>query len=75
LERLIQTQKVHHENDVRRMDYIPLEHLPVATMRNTAQALSIIDDVELALNSLGQDFDAIAAIGRTEAWATVVWAV
>jgi starch phosphorylase len=62
LERLIQTQKVHHENDVRRMYYMSLEYLPGATMRNTAQALGIIDDVEIALKSLGQDFDAIAAI-------------
>jgi starch phosphorylase len=28
LERLIQTQKMHHENDVRPMPYMLLEHLP-----------------------------------------------
>ncbi|MDR0679917.1 MAG: glycogen/starch/alpha-glucan phosphorylase [Puniceicoccales bacterium] len=59
---LIRTQKVHHENDVRRIYYMSLEYLPGTMLRNTAQALGILDDLELALRSLDQDFDAIAAI-------------
>jgi starch phosphorylase len=62
LEELIRTQKVHHENDVRRMYYMSLEYLPGAMLRNTAQALGILDDLEIALQSLGQDLDAIVAI-------------
>ncbi|MDR3273756.1 MAG: glycogen/starch/alpha-glucan family phosphorylase, partial [Puniceicoccales bacterium] len=62
LEELIRTQKVHHENDVRRMYYMSLEYLPGTMLRSTAQALGILDDVELALKSLGQDFDSITTI-------------
>lgn len=62
LERFIKTQKTHHSQDVRRIYYMSLEYLPGKMLRNTAQALGLLEDLELALQSLGQDFKLIEKI-------------
>jgi starch phosphorylase len=62
LERFIRAQNVHHENDVRRVYYMSLEYLPGTMLRNVAQALDVLDDLDMALKSLGQDIEVVAAI-------------
>lgn len=58
-ERFIKTQKKHHNDDARRIYYMSLEYLPGRMLRMTAQALDLLEDLEAALNDLGQNFEHI----------------
>ena len=58
-ERMIRTQKVHNEKNVRRLYYFSLEYLMGRLFRNNLLATGLDDTVHQALASLGQDFSQI----------------
>jgi starch phosphorylase len=58
-ERMIRTQKVHNEKNVRRLYYFSLEYLMGRLFRNNLLATGLDDTVHQALASLGQDFAVI----------------
>jgi starch phosphorylase len=58
-ERMIRTQKVHNEKNVRRLYYFSLEYLMGRLFRNNLLATGLDDTVHQALASLGQNFAVI----------------
>ncbi len=58
-ERMIRTQKVHNEKNVRRLYYFSLEYLMGRLFRNNLLATGLDDIVHEALAGLGQDFNRI----------------
>jgi starch phosphorylase len=58
-ERMIRTQAVHNEKNVRRLYYFSLEYLMGRLFRNNLLATGLDDTVHQALAGLGQDFDRV----------------
>ena len=58
-ERMIATQAVHNEQNVRRIYYFSLEYLIGRLFGNNLLATGLFDTAKAALESLGQDFEAI----------------
>lgn len=58
-ERLIATQAVHNEQNVRRLYYFSLEYLMGRLFGNNLIATGLLETAEAALKGLGQDFDKI----------------
>jgi starch phosphorylase len=58
-ERMIRTQAVHNEQNVRRLYYFSLEYLMGRLFRNNLLATGLDDTVHQALAGLGQDFTTI----------------
>src|ERR1051325_10851484 len=58
-ERMIATQAVHNAQNVRRIYYFSLEYLMGRLFGNNLLATGLFDTAQIALESLGQDFDAI----------------
>ena len=58
-ERMIATQTVHNEQNVRRIYYFSLEYLIGRLFGNHLLATGLFDAAKAALESLGQDFDQI----------------
>ena len=58
-ERMIATQTVHNEQNVRRIYYFSLEYLIGRLFGNNLLATGLFDAAKAALESLGQDFDQI----------------
>ncbi len=58
-ERMIATQGVHNEQNVRRIYYFSLEYLMGRLFGNNLLATGLLDTARSALESLGQDFDKI----------------
>ena len=58
-ERMIATQTVHNEQNVRRIYYFSLEDLIGRLFGNNLLATGLFDAAKAALESLGQDFDQI----------------
>ena len=58
-ERLIATQAVHNEQNVRRLYYFSLEYLMGRLFGNNLLATGLLETAEAALNGLGQDFEKI----------------
>jgi len=58
-ERMIATQKVHNEQNVRRIYYFSLEYLIGRLFGNNFEATGLFDAAKAALTSLGQDFEVI----------------
>jgi starch phosphorylase len=58
-ERMIATQAVHNEKNVRRIYYFSLEYLIGRLFGNNLLATGLFDAAKAALESLGQDFDVI----------------
>jgi glycogen phosphorylase len=58
-ERMIATQAVHNAQNVRRIYYFSLEYLMGRLFGNNLLATGLLDTARQALESLGQDFDAI----------------
>jgi starch phosphorylase len=58
-ERMIRTQAVHNEQNVRRLYYFSLEYLMGRLFRNNLLATGLDDTVHQALAGLGQDFKRI----------------
>ena len=58
-ERLIATQAVHNEQNVRRLYYFSLEYLMGRLFGNNLLATGLLEIAEAALKGLGQDFDKI----------------
>ncbi|MDR1413519.1 MAG: glycogen/starch/alpha-glucan phosphorylase [Puniceicoccales bacterium] len=62
MSQFIRTQKTHHENNARRVYYLSLEYLPGRMLRNNLVNLGILEDTEKALETLGQNFNAIVEV-------------
>jgi len=58
-ERMIATQAVHNDQNVRRIYYFSLEYLMGRLFGNNLLATGLLDTARGALESLGQDFDKI----------------
>ena len=58
-ERMIATQTLHNEQNVRRIYYFSLEYLIGRLFGNNLLATGLFDAAKVALESLGQDFDQI----------------
>ncbi len=58
-ERLIATQAVHNEQNVRRIYYFSLEYLMGRLFGNNLLATGLLETAEVALKGLGQDFEKI----------------
>ncbi len=58
-ERMIATQGVHNEKNVRRIYYFSLEYLMGRMFANNLLATGLLESAEAALKSLGQDFELI----------------
>jgi starch phosphorylase len=58
-ERMIATQAVHNASNVRRVYYFSLEYLMGRLFSNNLLATGLLDAAEVALSSLGQDFEKI----------------
>jgi starch phosphorylase len=58
-ERMIATQAVHNAKNVRRIYYFSLEYLIGRLFGNNLLATGLLESAKAALESLGQDFDAI----------------
>jgi len=58
-ERMIATQAVHNEQNVRRIYYFSLEYLIGRLFGNNLLATGLFDTAKAALESLGQDFEVI----------------
>jgi starch phosphorylase len=58
-ERMIDTQGVHNDNNVRRLYYFSLEYLMGRLFGNNLLATDLLATAEAALKSLGLDFDQI----------------
>ncbi|UPA28246.1 MAG: glycogen/starch/alpha-glucan phosphorylase [Verrucomicrobiota bacterium] len=59
LHRYIQTQRVHHEHNVRRLYYLSLEYLPGRLLKNNLYNSGIYDEMRKALEQLGQNLDTV----------------
>lgn len=59
LSRFIQTQKVQHDANARRLYYLSLEYLPGRFFANNLCNAGLLDTMREALHELGQDFDEI----------------
>jgi starch phosphorylase len=57
IERMIETQHVHHENNVRRVYYLSLEFLMGRLFVNSMYSAGVLKEVEQALENLGLDMD------------------
>jgi starch phosphorylase len=60
LDRFMETQKVHHEQKVRRAYYLSLEYLMGRLLVNNVHNSGLFEPTHEALKELGQDFDCIA---------------
>ncbi|HWA24845.1 MAG TPA: glycogen/starch/alpha-glucan phosphorylase [Lacunisphaera sp.] len=58
-ERMIATQAVHNDENVRRLYYFSLEYLMGRLFATNLQATGLLESARAALTSLGQDFDRI----------------
>jgi glycogen phosphorylase len=58
-ERMIATQSVHNDQNVRRVYYFSLEYLMGRLFGNNLLATGLFDAAKEALESLGQDFDTV----------------
>ena len=58
-ERMIATQAVHNDQNVRRVYYFSLEYLMGRLFSNNLLATGLLDTARVALTSLGQDFEKI----------------
>ncbi len=59
IERMIATQAVHHEKNVKRVYYLSLEFLMGRLFSNSLYNAGVFDEVEEALKQLGQDTEII----------------
>ena len=57
IERMIETQTVHHEKNVRRVYYLSLEFLMGRLFVNSMYSAGVVKEVEEALERLGLDLD------------------
>ncbi|MBS0631716.1 MAG: glycogen/starch/alpha-glucan phosphorylase [Verrucomicrobia bacterium] len=58
-ERMIETQEVHAEGNVRRLYYFSLEYLMGRLFGNNLIATDLLGEAKIALQALGQDFEKI----------------
>nr|WP_233246051.1 glycogen/starch/alpha-glucan phosphorylase [Coraliomargarita sinensis] len=61
LDRFMETQRVHHQQKVRRAYYLSLEYLMGRLLVNNVHNSGLFEPTREALKELGQDFDSIAA--------------
>jgi len=60
LDRFMETQRVHHEQKVRRAYYLSLEYLMGRLLVNNVHNAGLFQPIQEALQELGQNFDEIA---------------
>ncbi len=59
IERMIKTQMVHHQSNVKRVYYFSLEFLMGRLFTNSVYSAGVMEDLEVALKHLGLDMDDI----------------
>ena len=57
VDRMIQTQTAHHDNNAKRVYYLSLEFLMGRLLSNSMYSAGVFDQMEIALTELGVDLD------------------